>query len=374
MNYFTKQHTQIAKGIAILMMLYHHLYILPERIEVDYFSLIDCIIPNAQITIAIFCKLCVCIYVFLSGYGLYHSLKKCDSLLNMYKKICIRAAKFWVSFVVIYLLFVTVGMFFGVFDVGWKHFVLGIFTLELGYFNNTWWFVNAYIILLFVIPLFVYLFSDKHLAKRIIVIGIYPLVYLLGRTFIYFFGSNVILECYFWYLENYELVLTLFVGVLCARFQIYERILQMFEIIPNIKHRKIIRTFIMLIVLALAITLRIIIVKDIADMRFDFIIAPLFVFAISTIIYDLKHYSIVVLCGNHSTNMWLTHAFLCYTYAQALVFLPYFSELVFIWFIVLSLIISYLTNLVLVPVDNYLYSKPHKFSFDGYFTFIKLKK
>ena len=80
MSTFTKEHTQIAKGVAILMMLYHHLYIIPERINNNFFSLIDQVIPNAQSTIAVFCKLCVCIYVFLSGYGLYHSLKKQKSL------------------------------------------------------------------------------------------------------------------------------------------------------------------------------------------------------------------------------------------------------------------------------------------------------
>ena len=36
---FTKKHTQIAKGIAILLMVYHHLYVIPERLNYDYYAL-----------------------------------------------------------------------------------------------------------------------------------------------------------------------------------------------------------------------------------------------------------------------------------------------------------------------------------------------
>ena len=162
MNHFTKTHTQITKGITILMMLFHHLFIIPERLHYDFLSLLDKIIPNELIAIAIFCKLCVCIYVFLSGYGIYHSLKNKATLLAMYKDICIRFIKFWTTFIVVYLLFIPIGMFFNVFSTNWKHFVLGLFGLELGFFNNTWWFINAYIILLFVAPLFIYFFSKNH--------------------------------------------------------------------------------------------------------------------------------------------------------------------------------------------------------------------
>ena len=37
---FTKKHTDIAKGIAILLMVYHHLFVIPERIGGNYVSLL----------------------------------------------------------------------------------------------------------------------------------------------------------------------------------------------------------------------------------------------------------------------------------------------------------------------------------------------
>lgn len=220
----------------------------------------------------------------------------------------------------------------------------------------------------------IYFFSKNHWLKRIAIISILPIAYILGRVYIYVFGSNLILNTYFWYLENYPLILSLLVGVLCARFEIYEKVLSIFDKIQNEKKRRTIRIISMFMILILSIFFRVATVRNIVDMRFDFIIAPLFVFSTATILYDIKHNHFFLLCGNHSTTIWLTHAFLCYTYAQELVLLPYYSELVFIWFIALSLITSYLTNIFLVPINNLLYSKSHKLSFNGYFTFFKAQK
>lgn len=83
---FTKEHTQIAKGIAILFMVYHHLFVIPERLNNEYINLLDINGVNFQSIIANFCKICVCIYIFLSGYGFFLSLKNTNSILQMYKK------------------------------------------------------------------------------------------------------------------------------------------------------------------------------------------------------------------------------------------------------------------------------------------------
>lgn len=123
-----------------------------------------------------------------------------------------------------------------------------------------------------------------------------------------------------------------------------------------------------------SILFRIFVTRSIVDMRFDFIVVPLFVFSTSTLIYHSKIKKVLVLFGEHSTNIWLTHAFLCYTYFQSLVFLPYYSELVFLWFIILSLFTSYIVNLIITPINNLLYSKEHRLSYNGYLTFIKHKK
>lgn len=370
-NTFSKEHSQIAKGVAILLMLYHHLFIIPDRISCGYQSLIDMIFPGAQITIATFSKLCVCIYVFLSGYGLYFSLKNETSILKSYKNVLFRAIKFMTTFIIIFFLFVPIGMFTGYFEFNAKYLLGSLFGLCIGTYNNTWWFVNAYITLLFITPLFIYFVSNAKLYKKILVISTLPVLYVFIRIIIHFIGSNIIIDHYFWHLENLPLVLSLFTGIVCAKFNIYKVTITHLQKITNKKTGTIILILVSVLIMILSIILRVKTVRNIVDMRWDFIIAPLFVFSTATLIYNSKFKNVFILLGNHSTNMWLTHAFLCYTYFQMLVFLPYYSELVFLWFILLTLLTSYIVNLISVPINNLLYSKEHRLSYKGYFTFYK---
>lgn len=68
---FTKDHVLIAKAIAILLMFIHHLFVFPNRIiENEYSSIGQYNGKNIEIYIGIFGKICVAMYLFLSGYGM----------------------------------------------------------------------------------------------------------------------------------------------------------------------------------------------------------------------------------------------------------------------------------------------------------------
>lgn len=72
-NDFTKIHTKMNKGIAILFMAYYHLFVLHNNLDVTYLSLPDLVVPNIHYYLANFGKICVCIYCFLSGIGAFYS-------------------------------------------------------------------------------------------------------------------------------------------------------------------------------------------------------------------------------------------------------------------------------------------------------------
>ncbi len=61
--HLTKERTQLVKGIAVLMMLVHHLWGFPARVP-------DLTLADWQIQIGEAGKMCVAIFLFLSGYGL----------------------------------------------------------------------------------------------------------------------------------------------------------------------------------------------------------------------------------------------------------------------------------------------------------------
>lgn len=73
---FDKRQTNIAKGIAILMLLWVHLFRnIPEKFD-EYRSLFIFRGTPVEALFGVFCGVCVSTFVFLSGYGLYFSYKK----------------------------------------------------------------------------------------------------------------------------------------------------------------------------------------------------------------------------------------------------------------------------------------------------------
>ena len=98
---FTKKDTSLVKGVAILMMLFHHCFESTGRyagFEMNFFPLTE----SQTVTIASFFKICVALFVFLSGYGIAKTLEKTPE--DGYKRqICRRTfslmSGFWFIFV-----------------------------------------------------------------------------------------------------------------------------------------------------------------------------------------------------------------------------------------------------------------------------------
>ena len=139
-------------------MLIHHLfYSEASRLRYD-----DLIIHGHGLVneIGIFCKLCVAIFVFVSGYGLATKYRNGLQLTSYYLS---RYKKLYLNYWFIWLIFVPIGVF--VFhrtftDVYGTHVALkagleflGLLNLtgQLGY-NPTWWFYSCIIVLYLIFP------------------------------------------------------------------------------------------------------------------------------------------------------------------------------------------------------------------------------
>lgn len=81
---FTQKQTDIAKGEAVCLMFAHHLFNFPSRL-VDGSTYVQ-ILPflNLEAILGAFGKICVAIFLFLSGYGMFlgylRAKKNADSL------------------------------------------------------------------------------------------------------------------------------------------------------------------------------------------------------------------------------------------------------------------------------------------------------
>ena len=189
------------KGIAIMMLLFHHLF--SEDVGADINR--DGIIQGGELlfqNIASASKLCVAIFVFLSGYGVAKSYK--NSWLNFYVH---RFIKLYSGFWLIWILFVPIGVFFfgRTFPLVYGNHIPLFFSLdflgllncigEFGY-NPTWWFMSCIILLYMLTPLihktirFWYLwilFGIIHCFVHLP--GISPIVYYLNA---YVLGFTVV--------------------------------------------------------------------------------------------------------------------------------------------------------------------------------------
>lgn len=75
MEKFTKQHTNLCKGVAICIMLFHHLFFRQDSWPLYYHKI--CLGTKPLIGfIATHGKVCVATFVLLSAYGLTFSMMK----------------------------------------------------------------------------------------------------------------------------------------------------------------------------------------------------------------------------------------------------------------------------------------------------------
>lgn len=354
---FTRSHTQIAKGVAITLMMFYHLFAFPDRIQgVSYVSIMPYWLQSIfssnsiEFFLADFGKICVAMYLFLSGYGLYLSSlsKRNFTIKDSYKKMI----KFLINYWTVFLIFVPIGLIF--FNSSSQYhfnvivFMENFFTLSSSY-NGEWWFVRLYIELLLVFPLVRLLLKRKIMFSCAIISGLYiisfgmegifkilPQLSYLENTLLYHDIKSVL----FWQM-------TFCFGCLTAKLDIFGYINK--RILNNRLDTKAfyIAMILLIVLVRIGFTKVFKIIGKADATSVDFVLAPLFILICTNFIFNNKSKKIFLLLGKHSTNMWLTHSFYCYYYFQSFVFIPKLSILIVIWLAVLSLCSSIFIDFVI---------------------------
>lgn len=163
-NLISKSHSLILKGVGILLMIFHHLFYSPSSTSLfwDYHIHIGSHDFGIVNQLGIYAKLCVAIFVFVSGYGLEITfLNKNIKAIYFYKY---RFKKLFFNYWFIWLPFVLLGIYvFGCTpsNVYGNHVIIkmildffGLLNLTGGYgYNPTWWFYSCIILLYLGFPL-----------------------------------------------------------------------------------------------------------------------------------------------------------------------------------------------------------------------------
>ena len=181
---FSKQDTQAMKGVAILLLFAHHLFFATEQ-YVNYwiyYTFSDEF--NITARIADYAKMCVPMFVLLSGYGLTHAyerwIAKGKSKISF---VADRYLSLWGGFVVIFGLGLLAGVYFdrsvasiyGNSIGAWLFAVLdgvglaGVFFTPTA--NVTWWYMSFAIVHILLFPLLYGLVKRYGLVAPLMVVG-----------------------------------------------------------------------------------------------------------------------------------------------------------------------------------------------------------
>lgn len=205
------------KGVAIIMMIIHHCFLSPKRYEGQ--NLIFLIPENLLNYIALFFKICVCIFVFISAYGITKKMMSLETLSDNGKVqvfirnlISSRIVKLLGGFIFVILLvdlfgwFYDPGRFAKVYGMEFPdnigYFLIDIFGLaeifQTPTFLATFWYYSLAIVLIVITPL-LYLLMKK--------IGCLPFLSLMTiiNLLLKFENKNI-----------WQFFLCICVGIICA--------------------------------------------------------------------------------------------------------------------------------------------------------------
>ena len=162
--FLTKDDALALKGIALLLLLSHHLFYINDGLYNDILLWQDhCLVQE----IGIMSKVCVAIFVFLSGYGLAVGTIKTERIQSLRQFYVHRFKKLFMNYWLIWLIFVPISYFcFDMtFEKVYQQYVglqlvtdlFGVHEIFFGSpvycYNPTWWFYSCIIVLYILFPL-----------------------------------------------------------------------------------------------------------------------------------------------------------------------------------------------------------------------------
>ena len=305
---FDKTDSQALKGVAILFMLFHHCYYSVDRFErydVDFLPLS----MEQAMDLAMFFKICVALFVFISSYGITISFQRNgDSPAAMRKNISGRYITMMTGYWFVFLLSCIAFAFLDP-----MHFVtyytrdnpastvvnvifdaLGIsFLCDTPTLNPTWWYISFAIVLIAVIPLFIRLYKRYGAIPALIV------AFFLRYAFVR---------------HNFEItryLMIMVLGIICADRNYLGRARQT-RWVKFAPVDYILKTVVLTAILHLMFFARVQerVSPNNTEIR-DGIIPLFVVFYCYMVIFPIKPVKkILEFLGKHSMNIFLTHTFL----------------------------------------------------------------
>lgn len=329
---FDKRQTNLGKGIAVLLLLFHHLFFNNPDQYNSYVSLIW--IGNVPLVckIADLCKVCVYIFLLLSGYGLYKSYQIKNNSGGELKRGFLpltvnRITKLLLPFMFIFILFVPIGFFFGrnplhIYQGSFLNFILDFLGIAQVFatptMNETWWYMSVILAFYLLFPLLYKWILKKHIfvwimlfcSAALLLVPFYKILFLYYLK-IYFFPF-----CF---------------GICMAEFDLFERFRQKLQGKGKM----------------VCISLLLVFLTGVLTYFKAVIFASFFAFAILLFSYSVFTKNGVLgrflgFAGKHSGNIFMFHTFIYSYYFHDFIYWFQYPVLIFAVLFIVCMLISIL--------------------------------
>jgi len=333
-TFFTLADTNALKGLAVILMLYHHLFAFPERLPkgIRFEALFELSGISSAYALAVIGKICVAIFVFLGGYGTYISCTRTD-----FKRVIIkRARRMYDSLWGVFVIFIPLCIAFDVKRVteNYDDLLLNFLGIKTNY-NREWWFFAPYLILVALIPL-IKKIVDK--SKGLIIdIGTVCAVALFSEfAFPYLSEVSGLVEyeksLIYVLVSNTVKILPGFLGgCVFAKHDLLTKIKIRFS--SNTGYS--LGAFLVVCVL--------VVIRGFTGDSLDYLLVMLFVPS-ATVALDSRVggyvHTLLNKIGKESTNMWLMHSFFCFYIFPKVIYAPRYTPLIFLWLFAVTFVTS----------------------------------
>ncbi|MDO4803443.1 MAG: acyltransferase [Lachnospiraceae bacterium] len=338
MDVFKKDDSQALKGIAIWLMVFHHCFRakdLFEKYTISFFPFSEGVV----IHLALMGKMCVAIFAFISGYGLFLSYGKKKTTATRWaaSRYVKTFSGFWFIYVILAIANIIVKnrfakMYFG------EGIWVGIASVLLDFTGlaklygtgktliGTWWYMSAAIVFILLMPLLYK--SIKGKPWLVLVSSIFFLRVILVRVEAgTFTGNNSI----------YAFIPAFLSGTLFARKDLFNKWANIGSR-GGLKAVKCLAEFLVLCVFGLFYNR--LPLQTFWDFRFCIVPVAFIMFCVEFIIPIRHIHEILVFFGKHSMNIFLVHTFIRAGYLNRFTYSWKHFALVVIMLFMVSLVIS----------------------------------
>lgn len=327
-----KNESQIIKGVAIIFMIYCHLF---DNLEyVNSCHTILSINGLPLINILTRATHPVPFFLIIGGYGLYRTWKKGDN--NRWGRI----VKMYVHWWIILGIFIFIGHLVNPEKYPGNMWLFFANATGLLYtYNGEMWFFLPYVILSAMHP-FIFRVMDK-----------YKIYYVISTTFLIFLGTSFCISRFgppFFYKNPiiyhsiliFHILFNFSLGAMAARFCFFEKI----------KLRIRVSSFIICIAIIVLIAINLF-------FKYNYLYAFLFILFFNMLKLPLFFQKILRELGNNSMNMWMLHTWFCYYLFRDFIYSFSYPLLIFLVLTIISYISSMIINMLSHPLEQIFLSR-----------------